>query len=178
MLLLAVLLGCSPSASPEPTSASGAEREALRAHMRGHLRAVDAVREALVKGDLAAAKRANREFLDHKVAFDLPGDWLTHVATMGVAAVALDKATDLRAASAHAVSVVAACGACHREVGAEVTLPPAEVVGAGHGPKERAQLKATWYGLIAPGGEHAAVEDPAAALAACGACHVAGGEVP
>lgn len=180
MLLFAILWACStpapdgpPTPSPEAEAQRSAQQAALKQHMQGHLAAVDAVREALVMGDLATAKEANRSFLDHKVAFDLPGDWLTHVAAMGDAAVGLDKASGIAGAAAQAAQVVAACGSCHQAVGAGVQLEPS-VPAAGepeHGPAEQRALQASWHALIASRDPGATPQAAADALTACATCH-------
>jgi cytochrome c553 len=142
--------------------------------MQGHLQAVDAVRAALVHGDLSGAKKANRDFLDHKVAFDLPGDWLTHVGAMGEAAVALDGATDLQSAARHAAEVASACGSCHDAVGAAVTLPlPDAPDPDDHAATENRRLQATWNALIAhpDGGTAPGAAEAASALVVCATCH-------
>lgn len=154
MLMLAILWACSsstpePDAPAEPTTGD-AEREALRAHMQGHLTAVSTVREALVRCDLDAAKQANREFLDHKVAFDLPGDWVTHVGAMGEAAVALDAATEHPEAVAQAARMAAACGGCHGAVGAEIKLPLPPVDPSDEAATNARRLQAIWNALIVP----------------------------
>jgi len=122
MLLTALLLACSSSPPPEPSDAREPSPE-LQEHMQGHLTAVRTVRDALRRGDLAAAKQANKAFLDHEVAFDLPGDWVHHITAMGAAAMKLEEASDLAAAAEHAAEVVQACVACHDAVEVEVELP-------------------------------------------------------
>ncbi len=177
MLLSVTLWACTTPVpdAPAPTPAPDAEaqRPALRVHMQGHMAAVDAVRKALVHGDLAAAKRANRDFLDHTVAFDLPGDWLTHVGAMGEAAVALDGAADLPSAATHAAEVATACGACHAAVDATVQLmpwPPSKP--DDHGMVESGTLATQWNTLIAhPPGGPPPVAEAASALVACATCH-------
>ena len=183
-LALLWLLACGTSSEPEvpevaearegPEAPEADPSTELKAHMQGHLRDIDAVREALVRGDLIAAKRANRSFLDHKVAFDLPGDWIAHVSTMGDAAVKLDKATDLAGAAGHAADVAAACGGCHREVGAVIELAaPTPVPGEVHGPKERHELQTRWYAMVAQQADAEAPDaaEAAAELVACATCH-------
>jgi len=178
MLLFVTLWACTstiPEApAPPPAPDAEAQRQALRVHMQGHLVAVDAVRGALVQGDLAAAKKANRDFLDHTVAFDLPGDWLTHVGAMGEAAVALDGATDLPTAATHAAQTAAACGSCHDAVGANVVLPPGPAAKPDdHGQAESAKLRTQWHALVAhpDGGTAPRAAEAASALVACATCH-------
>jgi len=172
LIVVMWLMGCGAS-EPEKPPMSSTE---LKGHMQGHLRDVDAIRKALVVTDLEGAKKANRVFLDHKVAYDLPGDWVTHVAAMGDAALALDASADVAAASTHAAELAHACGACHVAVNAEVQttrLSP----GADHAAKESHRLEKRWDALVS--GRRAPRADVAAAqLTECALCHMNGDPLP
>lgn len=127
MLILILVLGCASNigesvAEPQPSNTD------LKPHMQAHLSDVTAIWRAISTGDLAAAKTANAAFLEHKVAQDLPGDWLPRVGAMGEASSALSQATDLDAAARHATALSASCGACHSDLGVEVALERPEAV--------------------------------------------------
>jgi len=122
-MLFALLAACASSPPGPPPPEETEPSPELVEHMQGHLTAVRRVRDGLRRGDLAAAKAANEAFLEHDVAFDLPGDWVPHVTAMGSAAKAVDQAPDLHTAATHAAEMVEACVGCHEAVQAEVELP-------------------------------------------------------
>lgn len=139
------LLSC--VSAPAPVAAPA---EDLRAHMQGHRADLLRIRDALVRGDLDAAKQANAAFLEHRVAFDLPGDWAPRVTAMGEAAVALREAGDLPAAAAAATALASACGDCHRAVGVSPAHPDPAPPSDAHGARQGAALDRLFASLWTP----------------------------
>ena len=149
MLILTLLLGCAsntgaPVAEPQPSNTD------LKLHMQAHLSDVTAIWSAISSGDLAGAKAANAAFLEHKVAQDLPGDWLPRVGAMGEASSALSQATDLNGAARHAAALSVSCGDCHSGLGVRVQLQLPQAAD-GH-PGSAAALRLVQHALISPKG--------------------------
>ena len=126
-------------------------------HMERHFDEVEAVKAAVIAGDLALAQQQAEWLASHEAVAGLPGDWEPHVEHFQAAARDVARAADLAAAGAATAEMALACGACHTAVG-QVTafafMAQAEGVGvAGHMARHGWAVDRMWKGLIGPSNE-------------------------
>lgn len=124
------LVACGSAQSPKPAqsstapsvrSASGAEQVAaapaeppdLGWHMRATFWDSLTARDALIKGDLAAAQRAAEQIAQTDYSRMLPADWKVGVGALQQHAAALSIAPNLSAAAQELGRMALACGECH-----------------------------------------------------------------
>ncbi len=143
------------------TCAERAERRGDRAtaaataeQMTGHFDDALAVRDALIEGDLEAARRRARSLTAWRLS-DLRAEAAGYVTEFRAAAQAVRDARD-RGTLARAVGRLAAsCGACHRGSNVRVELepatpPPGEPGAAAHMRRHLWAADRFWEGLIVP----------------------------
>ncbi len=139
--------------------------------MEGHYAQVGQVQEAIVKGDLDAARAPARWLAEHPQHPDLPQGVKSPMEDMRVQARSVVRAVDLTDAARATAEMAAACGRCHRSAGAGpdpetwTMAPP----GAG-APRQMARhlwaVDRMWEGLVAPSdrlwqqGATALIDDP------------------
>lgn len=104
---LFVAPACGPAATPT-----------VAEHMKDHFTQALRVRDALIRGDLAATKVPAGWLADHKVSDTLPDLWKPHVGDMQNAARLVVQANDLAAAADALGDMGTACGSCHAALGA------------------------------------------------------------
>ncbi len=163
--LLALRAGnCAERAEPRN------EREiagATAAQMANHFDEALAIRDALIEGDLEAARHRARSLVERRPT-DLPGQAARYVAEFRAAAQAVVEAPD-RGTAARAVGRLgASCGACHRGSNVQVELeppapPPTDPGAIGHMLRHLWAADRLWEGLVVPSDE--AWAQGAAALA-------------
>lgn len=137
---------CNPSQQATPTVAE---------HMKDHFMQALQVRDALIRGDLAATKAPATWLADHKVSETLPERWKPHVGDMQNAARLVTEANDLALAADALGAMGTACGGCHTALGA-----PLQFSGMSPEGKESSVLDRMlrhswaadrmWEGLIGP----------------------------
>ena len=88
--------------------------------MRHHFDSATAALDAVMRGDLSAARSEARALLSEPDPSDLPESGAPHLKAMRAGADRAVKAADLEQAAAATSSILAACGDCHRAVG---TMP-------------------------------------------------------
>ncbi|MBT8494629.1 MAG: hypothetical protein KJO07_16360 [Deltaproteobacteria bacterium] len=121
--------------------------------------AVNAVRDAVIEGNLGAAKdRAKQLAKDEKLRDPdaVFADWGPHTETMRKEIQKASEAADLGAVAMHTSEAARACGRCHNSLGVatlgeKTGTPPAETENIG-GVMRRHQwaVSRMWDGLIAP----------------------------
>jgi cytochrome c553 len=138
--------------TPAPTS-PGPARDASET-MHEYFDAVDAIRAALVDGDLAAAQNEATRVVEAPLAADL-AHWKEHVDRMREIGRELQASRDVEQASITAARLGAACGDCHRALGFRPELKRAPEPAAD--PEVDAQMQRhawavdqMWEGLVVP----------------------------
>ncbi len=145
---------CAERAEPRGEgAAAGATAEQMADHFDEGL----AIRDALIEGDLDAARRRARSLVERKPEA-LPAQAAGYVAEFRAAAQAVWEAPD-RGTLARAVGRLAAsCGACHRGSNVHVEFeppapPPADPGVAGHMWRHLWAADRLWEGLVGPSDE-------------------------
>ena len=95
------------------------------AFMRQHFGTVMAVHEAVIRGDVAAARDQARALVDRPDPPGLPAAAAPYLATMRAAAAGLATVDELENAASATASMLGLCGDCHRAIGIlPATGPP------------------------------------------------------
>lgn len=155
--LIAALAGCARNGdrgeTPAPTPAPSDTGET----MREHFDAVDAVKAALIEGDLAGAQTEVARIVDRPASADL-AHWKDHVDRLREAGRQVQAAADVEAASMAAARLGAACGSCHAALGHRPELkqapePAADETIAARMQRHQWAADRLWEGLVAPSDE-------------------------
>jgi hypothetical protein len=102
-------------AAAATSSAGEADAPDRSAHMQATFWLAVVARDAVISGDLEAAKRAADALADHDYRGSLPGDWKHWVAQMQQRAADVALAPDLAAAAQSVATLSLACGDCHAQ---------------------------------------------------------------
>lgn len=130
-VLLLVATGCGKSTEPPAQQAPAAPPTAaapsadVAKHMADHFSKVREVEEAIIRGDVEAARAPALWIADHQETTGLPAGTETYVAEMKVAARSVASTSDVSIAAAAAASLVASCGGCHAAAKVTPRLPEA-----------------------------------------------------
>jgi cytochrome c553 len=129
---LALVLSAGCSKSPEPAAQQTPPAAAVPitpAHMADHFAKVREVEEAIIRGDLDAAKAPAQWIVDHQEVTG-PAGTERPLKEMKAAAQSVATADNLDKAAIAAAAMVGACGHCHAAMKVEPKLPaPAERTG-------------------------------------------------
>lgn len=151
-----------PSATAAKADSSPAEQRqqmtpSVAKHMKDHFTRGSEIRNAVIAGELATAKKHAQWMAEHQLSEDLPDDWKPHVIALQDAAKQVLDATDLDAAAKYAAQMSRACGSCHAKLGGpEFKLGQAPAGGSGPGAHmQRHQWAAErmWDALTVPSEE-------------------------
>jgi len=157
-LSLAVLwVGCEPP-PPSPPPPAAPPVDALSGHMQEHFTQVGEARDALIAGDLEAAKKPATWILEHAAAKQIPEQWQTHVDAMRQAAEAASTSETVEDACLTIADMAYGCGECHSAMSVTVSLetPPEPAEGedtAVHMLHHAWAAERMWEGLVAPSEE-------------------------
>ena len=147
LLALTAALACNQGETPQA--------ETPAEHMQEHFAQVDAVRDALIAGDLAGSKEAADWLASHEVMDGIPEVWEQHVTQMQQAAATVVGAEDLATAAEATANMAGICGGCHMglDEGAQFTVVvvPSEESGVvAHMLRHEWAADRMWEGLIGP----------------------------
>lgn len=166
VLLLLTACGASKAPPPKPpvqapvsVPASSAEREAGAVvarvvAMHKHLSRVEDMRDAVIRGDLDAAREAGRVLSRQLPPESAPEHWRPWLRQVRDSAGRVEDAWELDTAARTTAEIARTCGSCHRAEGQGPRFPQEVVSGAGTGVKAHMQHHARaaeqmWQGLIA-----------------------------
>ncbi len=147
--LALALAACGDSDSPETAP------DDVSSHMQEHFDKVTEVREALVIGDLEAAREPATWLAEHAPFADLPPAWERYLDSVRVSALEVLAAHGLEDASYATATMAVACGDCHLQngiagqFGGSVEAPDEETVKA-HMQRHQWAIERMWEGLIGP----------------------------
>ena len=154
---VAALLLASCGKAPEPAAQQPppASAEEVRKHMDDHFGKVREVEEAVIRGDLEAAKAPALWIADHQETTGLPPGTESRVVEMKAAARSVASADNIGTAGIAAASLVGACGGCHATAkvypaiaqGAEAT---AKAKRPDHMLEHQHAIDLMYHGLISP----------------------------
>jgi cytochrome c553 len=174
-LLLAVAGACALLGRSGPS---------LSQDMEGHYAQVGTVKDAVVRGDLEAAREPARWLAEHPQHPDLPQGVNSPMEDMRVQARSVVRAVDVADAARATAEMAAACGRCHRAAGAGPDPVLWTMAPTGQTPPRQMErhlwaVDRMWEGLVAPSdrqwqqGATALVDDPLFQEAAAGGPEVA-----
>lgn len=148
--------GQAPATDATPRTAVNVSE--LESHMEEHFARIKEIQEAVIRGDLEAAKAPATWIADHEERSDLPSQAAPQVAAMKAAAKSVATTTDLKAAGTAAATLVGSCGTCHSATKATPDLPAPSIAEAGAGrPAHMADhqyaVDLLYRGLAAPSDE-------------------------
>ncbi len=92
----------------------GSEREEVVRHMHEHVQSVDAIRAAIIAGDLAAIREPAAWLANHDAVPGLPAGWQAFVAALRKDADRVLRANNLVAAAYATSRMALSCANCHR----------------------------------------------------------------
>jgi len=120
-LLLLIACGGSepaePAPVPEPQVATPPAAKDLHAHMEEHFAALSSARNAVVAGDLEAARERLGWLATHEPTEELPAAWTVFVSAMRAAAKRSSEAEGAEALARGVAHVASECGSCHESMG-------------------------------------------------------------
>lgn len=130
----------------------------VASHMKEHFRQVDAVQQAVIRGDLESAREPAQSLAEHQEPAGLPAATASQVTAMQTAARQVINATDVRGAAAATASMAASCGTCHKAAGAHPALaepsqPKVTEGTVGHMLAHQRAVDLMYQGLIVPSDE-------------------------
>jgi mono/diheme cytochrome c family protein len=147
--------------APQVSSASGvADSQARRnpehaAMMRSHFDEVTRIHEAVVRGDLEAARAPARALASYSAYDELPPEGRRFVSGLAMTAARVSTASDVVSAASATASMLVTCGDCHRAMGR--TPSPAAVSSrrdlggvVGHMLEHDAAVEDMFRGLVIP----------------------------
>jgi mono/diheme cytochrome c family protein len=152
-----LLLAVSCSKSPQPASQQPAPAAAVAVtpeHMQDHFAKVREIEEAIIRGDLEAAKVPARWMAEHEYVSGASGTERP-IKELRAAAESLVAAADIGHGAGAAATMVGACGSCHNAAKVEPKLPAASA-GKARGEKARQMLEhqyavdRMYRGLVVP----------------------------
>ncbi|MBT8441548.1 MAG: hypothetical protein KJO76_04100 [Gammaproteobacteria bacterium] len=115
-----VAVACN-SSSDEATSADIAEEhsaETFAEHMHGHLVHVDAIKTAVIAGNLEATREHSVWLSEHDEPPGMPDAWSPYVEEMRQYAAVAASSRDLERVAVAVSEIARTCGECHRTYGA------------------------------------------------------------
>lgn len=153
-LALVFLAGCGQR-QEEAAPQAQAPPPNVPAHMSDHFTKVREVEDAIIRGDLEAAKTPARWIADHQETEGLPPGTERQVKEMKAAAASVANADNIGTASIVAASMVGACGACHAAARVSPKLPAMSADGSGterqlHMRDHQRAVERMYRGLISP----------------------------
>lgn len=116
--------GAKPAESAAPPPAASAPAAAAKTYMTDHYSRATTIQEAVIRGDLDAAREPARWIAEHQELAGLPATVQPQVDGMRNAAKAMAQATDLKSAASATATIAVACGKCHTAMGIRPTLAP------------------------------------------------------
>lgn len=151
--LLFLVAGCGKSPEPAAEQAT-APVPVTKEHMADHFGKVREIEEAIIRGDLDAAKTPALWIADHQDASGVPAAERP-MKEMRAAARSVANANDISHAAIASAGMLGACGSCHAASRIEPKLP-AVTEGAATGDRARHMMEhqfavdRMYHGLIAP----------------------------
>ncbi len=164
MLALSVVLAAAcggsapadkPAESAAPAAAPAAPPSTVPAHMDDHFAKATEAHNALLRGDLEAAKEPALWIAEHQEVAGLPASAGPAIDQMKKGARQVAQAADIAAAAQGAAAMAVSCGQCHAASGATPPFPPAAPVAAKseagtHMIEHERALDLLYKGLIGP----------------------------
>lgn len=128
------------------------------AHMADHFSKVREVEEAIIRGDVEAARTPARWIADHEETAGLPRHTEPYVKEMKAAAASVASTDDIGNAAVAAATLVGTCGSCHAAAKVRPKLPPVSEDASGterarHMLEHQHAIDRMYRGLIDPTGE-------------------------
>ena len=148
--------GSTPPPAEQAAATAPAQPSAdTAARMAGHFGKVRELEEAVIRGDLEAAKAAAQWIAEHQDAAGLPAGTESYVTTTRNAARAVAASSSLGNAGLAAAFAVAACGECHATAKVtpkmpEVTAPAARPGTAAHMLEHQYAVDLMYRGMVGP----------------------------
>lgn len=147
--------GCGKPAEPPAPQAAAAAVSNTPEHMREHFTRVREVEEAIILGDISAARTPALWLADHPSMTGFPPATEGPLAEMKAAARTVATTSDVQEAAMGAANLVGMCGRCHAaaKVEPKVPLPPAIITVKGpteHMINHQAAVDLLYRGLIVP----------------------------
>jgi hypothetical protein len=116
--------GAKPAESAAPPPAASAPAAAAKTYMTDHYSRTTTIQEAVIRGDLDAAREPARWIAEHQELAGLPATVQPQVDGMKNAAKAVAEAADLKSAASATARMAVACGKCHAAMSIQPTLAP------------------------------------------------------
>ncbi len=132
-----------------------AQQEQEPATMAEHFGQTLAIQQAVVEGDLEAARSAAKWMAEHESVEEFPASSEAYLKTMMKAARTVAEASDLGGAAAAVADMGYACGGCHRslEEGSLFSMSESKAEDMGHMKGHDWAVDRLWEGLVAPSDE-------------------------
>lgn len=126
LAIVLLIAGCgrSPEPAAQQTPAPAAGVPNTPAHMTEHFTKIREVEEAIIRGDLDAAKPPAQWIADHQETTGFPAGTERPLMDMKAAAKSVASAEDIENAAVASATLVGACGSCHAAAKVSPKLPP------------------------------------------------------
>jgi mono/diheme cytochrome c family protein len=155
--IVLVLAGCGQSPEPpaQQTPAPAAAAPDTRAHMADHFSRVREVEDAIIRGDLEAARAPALWIADHQESAGLPAHTESKVTEMKSAAKSVASTDDIGNAAIAAATLVGTCGSCHAAAKVTPKIPAVAADASGpervrHMLEHQHAIERMYRGLISP----------------------------
>ncbi|HET9265040.1 MAG TPA: hypothetical protein VFO14_18460 [Vicinamibacterales bacterium] len=150
--------GCGKPAEQGAQETPRAAPPDVRAHMADHFGKVREVEEAIIRGDVEAARTPARWIADHQETAGLPPHTERYTTEMKAAAASVANSEDIGDAAVAAATMVGTCGSCHAAAKVRPKLPPVSEDATGterarHMLEHQHAIDRMYRGLIDPTGE-------------------------
>lgn len=159
VFLAAVLIAAGCGKSPEPAAQQAAAPAAPKidtaAHMKDHFTKVREIEEAIIRGDLEAAKAPAQWMADHQEVAGYGARADQRILELKAAAKSVASAKDIGGAAQAAAGMVGACGHCHSAANVAPAMPKVAEDTKGtervrHMLAHQHAIDRMYYGLISP----------------------------
>jgi cytochrome c553 len=160
LVALAIVLFCAgcgqrPEQGAQHAQTPQAALPNVPAHMSDHFTKVREIEEAIIRGDLDAAKPPARWIADHQEIAGLPAGTERQVKEMKASAASVASADNIGTAGLVAANLVGACGDCHAAAKVRPALPAVSAEASGterqrHMLEHQHAVDHMYRGLIAP----------------------------